>query len=477
MILACNSAFGPRSTALKGDDTYEHLADENPSGTAIIVIRHIPLSLLLLGSVAWRSATAQSASEPIVPEPRPNIVLIISDDHHWADYSFMGHPHVRTPNIDRLAAEGLLFTRGYVVSSLCCPSLASIITGLYPHQHQITSNDPPTPSGMTAHDFRQSPAFHQGREVMNRHLEAVPTLPRMLAGAGYLCLQTGKWWQGSFHRGGFTHGMTRGERHGDEGLDIGRKTMLPIYDFIAEAGRGKRPFFVWYAPMLPHQPHDPPQRLLEKYVPLAPTLSIAKYWAMIEWFDETVGMLVKYLDDNRLRQNTIVVYLADNGWITDPQTGNYAPKSKQSPYDGGLRTPIIISWPDHVKPRRTDRLASSIDPVPTLLAAVKLQPTPRMPGINLLDEKALAGRTAIFGECFTHEAKDLSRPAASLRWRWMIEGEWKLVLPDPVNEPLSPIELYHLARDPHEERNLAERYPQRSRRMRKMIDSWWLPSS
>ena len=97
---------------------------------------------------------------------------------------------------------------------------------------------------------------------MNRHLEAVPTLPRLLAEAGYVSLQTGKWWQGNYSRGGFTHGMTKGERHGDVGLDIGRQTMQPIYDFIAKAERDKKPFFVWYAPMMPHHPHNPPQRIV-----------------------------------------------------------------------------------------------------------------------------------------------------------------------------------------------------------------------
>lgn len=451
-------------------------APASPSATATILIRCIGISVLLLSIVALKSATAGVVGEHISPQPQPNVVLIISDDHHWADYSFMGHPHVRTPNIDRLATEGLVFTRGYVTSSLCCPSLASIITGLYPHQHRITSNDPPTPAGMSPLEFRRSPAFQQGREVMNRHLEAVPTLPRMLADAGYLSLQTGKWWQGSFRRGGFTHGMTRGERHGDEGLGIGRKTMQPIYDFVAEARRAKRPFFVWYAPMMPHQPHDPPQRLLEKYVPFAPTPSIARYWAMVEWFDETVGALLRYLDDEGLTQNTVVIYLADNGWMTDPQTGNYASKSKQSPYDGGLRTPIIIRWPDHVKPQHCERLALSIDLAPTLLAAARLRPTPRMQGINLLDEKALAARPAIFGECFTHESKDLYRPAASLRWRWMIDGDWKLILPEPDNEPDGSIELFNLAEDPQEERNLTLKYPERTDQMRRKIDEWWLSS-
>jgi uncharacterized sulfatase len=434
------------------------------------LIRTIAIPFLLVAPAMGLSAAANS---PGRAKALPNIVLIISDDHHWGDYSFMGHPHIRTPNIDRLAAESLVFTRGYVPSSLCCPSLASIITGLYPHQHRITSNDPPMPPGMIGRDYYQTDAYRAGREVMNRHLEAVPTLPRLLAAANYVSLQTGKWWQGNYRRGGFTHGMTQGERHGDAGIAIGRKTMQPIYDFIAEARGNRQPFFVWYAPMMPHQAHNPPQRLLKKYERVAPTLPVARYWGMVEWFDETVGSLLEYLDDEGLTENTIVVYVADNGWITDPQTGEYAPKSKQSQYDGGLRTPIMIRWPPHVKPKRSDALALSIDLAPTLLAAAGLEPTSQMQGINLLNKKAVAGRTAIFGECFSHESKDLNDPAASLRWRWMVEGDWKLILPDPQNEPDSPVELYNLAEDPHEEQNLADERGAQVETMRNKIDAWW----
>src|SRR5205814_1924344 len=154
----------------------------------------------------------------------------------------------------------LVFRRGYVPSSLCCPSLASLITGRYPHQHKITCNDPPIPPGMSQAEFQRSAAFRDGREAMCRHLDAVPTLPRLLAANGYLSLQTGKWWQGDYRRGGFTHGMTHGNRHGDDGLTIGRQTMQPIYDFIATARKEDQPFFVWYAPMMPHTPHTPPSR-------------------------------------------------------------------------------------------------------------------------------------------------------------------------------------------------------------------------
>jgi uncharacterized sulfatase len=258
----------------------------------------------------------------------PNIVLIISDDHGWTDYSMMGHPNVRTPHLDRLASQGLVFRRGYVPSSLCCPSLGAIITGLYPHQSKITCNDPPVPAGAAA--AAKAAAFREGREVMCRHLEAVPTLPRLLARRGYLSLQTGKWWQGEYRRGGFTHGMTEGGRHGDAGLAIGRKTMQPIFDFIQTARRQNKPFFVWYAPMMPHSPHDPPQRLLDKYTPQTKSPHLARYWAMVEWFDETCGQLLDYLDQQRLADDTIVLYVADNGWVQDPE-GTGPLRSKLTP--------------------------------------------------------------------------------------------------------------------------------------------------
>ncbi len=427
---------------------------------------------LLLG-FSLRSAAAADTKPAAKPVASPNIVLIISDDHAWTDYSFMGHQHVRTPNIDRLAEQSLVFTRGYVPSSLCCPSLASIVTGLYPHQHKVTGNDPPLPPGMPRKGFYQTDAYRDGREVMIQHLEAVPTLPRLLAKAGYESLQTGKWWQGNYRRGGFTHGMTRGERHGDDGIEIGRKTMQPIYDFIANARQDDHPFFVWYAPMMPHLPHNPPDRLLAKYKSLTPSLQVAKYWANVEWFDETVGDLLHYLDEHNLADNTIVVYVADNGWITDPKTGQATNRSKQSQYDGGLRTPIMIRWPGHVMPERSDSLASSLDIAPTLLTAAGLNPTPQMPGINLLNSQAVANRKELFGECFTHNLRDLNNPAASVRFRWMIDGAWKLIVPDAENEPESRVELYNLAEDPGEQKNLAAGEVNRVDSMRKKVDAWW----
>lgn len=410
----------------------------------------------------------------------PNIVMIVSDDHAWTDYSFLGHEQVQTPRIDQLAKESLTFTRGYVPSSLCCPSLVSIITGLYPHQHKITSNDPPLPVAKQGAALRQDATFLAQRQQMIGFIDDVDTLPRVLGRQGYVSLQTGKWWQGNFKRGGFTHGMTHGDptkrgRHGDEGLEIGRKTMEPIFEFVDEAQRNEKPFFVWYAPMMPHTPHTPPERLLAKYRDKTPSLHVAKYWAMVEWFDETCGQLLDHLDKRGLAENTIVVYVADNGWIQNADAPRYAPRSKQSQYDTGLRTPIMIRWPGKVKPQQPESLAMSIDLAPTLLAAAGLPAAERLPGINLLDEKAVADRTEIFGECFTHNAVDIDRPATSLRWRWMIDGHTKLIVPEPANEPEAVVELYDLKADPFEQKNLAAEQPDKVAALRTKLDGWWKP--
>lgn len=407
-------------------------------------------------------------------EAPPNIVLIVSDDHAWTDYGFMGHPHIKTPNLDRLAAQSLTFSQGYVTSSLCCPSLASIITGRQPHRHKVTSNDPPCPPGIKKADFTKSPLFAEGRERMTRHLEAVPTLPTILKQQGYLSLQTGKWWQGHFSRGGFTHGMTIGGRHGDAGLDIGRKTMQPITDFITTATTEKKPFLVWYAPLMPHDPHTPPQRLLDKYLPLAPSVHVARYWAMVEWFDESIGELIATLEKTGQRQNTIIAYVADNGWIQDPATPRYAARSKQSQYDGGLRTPILVNWPGRIAAKRHDDVVvSSLDLLPTLLGCVGVAVPGGLDGIDLRDAAAVAARPAIFGACYTHDAKDLDVPAKNLRWRWGISGGWKLILPDATNEPGSAPQLFHLDRDAMEEKDLAGTHPEQVERLRGLIDGWW----
>ena len=440
----------------------------------LMVIGVISLAALLLLTV-----DTQAAERP------PNIVLIISDDQAWTDYGFMDHRVIETPNLDKLARRSAVFPRGYVPTALCRPSLATLVTGLYAHQHQISGNDP---SHALANP--QSPAYRELQQRLIGHIDRQPTLPQLLAEQGYLSHQSGKWWEGHYSRGGFTHGMTRGfpqpgGRHGDDGLKIGREGMTPIFEFIDLAVEQAKPFFIWYAPFLPHTPHTPPKRLLEKYRAQVDSLPVARYYAMCEWFDETCGALVDRIEQKGLADNTLFVYVGDNGWIQNPAAPGYAPRSKQSPYEGGTRQPILLSWPGKIAPQQREELISSIDLMPTMLSAAGAAAPGNLPGLDLLplvrDGQPL-GREAIYGEGFAHDIADLDDPEASLLYRWVIEGRWKLLLtydgqlgrhasshPRTERRP----QLFDLLADPHEQHNRAAEHPERVQRLAARIATWW----
>lgn len=415
-------------------------------------------------------------------EKPPNIVLILSDDQAWDDYGFMGHPDIKTPHLDRLAERSLLFPRGYVASPLCRPSLATMATGLYPHQHGVTGNDVDGRNNRAELDKQVQAEFH-------KH----PSMIKTLVANGYLAHQSGKWWEGSYADGGFTHGMThgdpaRGGRHGDAGLLIGRRpadaprgsegsdipaSMKPIADFMDHAIEQDKPFFVWFAPFLPHTPHNPPKRLLEKYTQEGRAMDVAKYYAMCEWFDETCGELVKLIDDRELRENTVFLYICDNGWAArstnadDPNQklwSGFALKSKGSPFEDGIRTPIMVSWPGKVKPGISEDFASAIDLFPTAMAVARIAAPKDLPGLNLMDKEATEARKTIFG--VTHAIHNMTpgNPDGTLQYLWAIEGDWKLIqrctgenktvyarIHDWDNES---IRFFNLREDPHETKNL-----------------------
>jgi arylsulfatase A-like enzyme len=434
-----------------------------------------PIFLLFVFAVTMDASAARQTAA------RPNVLLIISDDHAWGDYGFMGHRSIQTPHLDRLAAESLTFRRGYTPVPLCRPVLASIANGLYPHQHGVTGNDPDLPDkGVNAMAARGNPQYARYYESVIASFAQRPNLVRDLVGHGYLALQTGKWWEGNpVTTGGFTHAMTRGTgpggRHGDAGLEIGRKGLAPVFDFIREAGA--RPWLVWYAPFLPHDPHTPPEDLLQKYLPLAPSEAVARYWGNVEWFDRTCGELLAHLEQIGQRTNTIVIYTTDNGWIQDPERQNrFAPRSKNTPYEGGVRTPIMISWPGFVQARTdTVHLASNVDLWPTLAALLRTPTPANLPGINLTNPRAVSRRSTIFGEQYAHNIADITDPTRSLQARWMIDGWWKLIVPDPRNRSAGKVELYNLRNDPWEQTDLADRELRRVSRLRKKLDAWWSP--
>jgi uncharacterized sulfatase len=436
--------------------------------------------LLVMMILLWAVNTS-------VADSSPNVIYILSDDQGYTDYGFMGHPHIKTPHIDRLAKESLTYTRGYVPDSLCRPSLATIISGRYPHKHRIVGNDPPTPEslkGKPRQQLMKNPEYQKSRAEYISNMDGVPQIQRILRAEGYATFQSGKWWEGSFERGGFENGMTHGDpnkggRHGDEGLKIGRDTMQPVLDFMTKAQADNKPFYLWYAPMMPHTPHNPPEKLLEKYKPLAPSIEHAKYWAMCEWFDESIGTLLNYLDQHQLAEDTIIVYVCDNGWIQTTAGDKTAtlglhPKGKRSPYEGGIRTPIMFRWKGHITPEmNTSDLVSSVDLTPTTLSLLKIKVDSQMDGINLTDKSQVASRDTIFGTIYEHDPLDMTDPRPSITHLWVIHQNRKLILPNTQRVRGGMVQMFDLQQDPQEEHNLADQAPADMLKLKATLTEWW----
>ncbi|MCA9297652.1 MAG: sulfatase-like hydrolase/transferase, partial [Phycisphaerales bacterium] len=203
---------------------------------------------------------------------------------------------------------------------------------------------------------------------------------------------------------------------------------------------------------------------------------IARYWAMCEWFDRTCAELLDHLETTGHARDTIVLFVTDNGWIQRPDAPGYAPRSKRSPYDGGLRAPIIVRWTGAVEPEVIDTPVSSLDLAPTILRACGVPIPGEMRGIDLLDDDAIARRDTIFGDVHLHNAVDLHDPGRNVTHRWCVQGPWKLILPSSDDEP---VELFDLASDPDERTSVASDHPEIVERLTRLTDAWWsgLPRS
>lgn len=440
------------------------------------------LLFILLWSLLGASAVARDSS----PSELPNILLIISDDQGYSDFGFMGNSLVRTPHIDDLANRSARFVNGYVPYSVCRPSLATLLTGLYPHQNGIYFNRP----------YFDLPHTLENRHRANHLIRRVPTLPGLLSEAGYRTLQTGKHWEGSYANAGFDEGMTRGQPHpvekdpafaalgmrsghgnGDAGLLIGRNTMEPIYDFVERSSQAGKPFFIWYAPFLPHLPHNPPDRYVETYRadPRVPTY-LAPYYAAVNWFDDTVGELLAYLERRKFLENTLVLFLIDNGWLQDSENASRSVRSKNTPFEAGIRTPILIRWDGRIESRTYSDLASSIDVMPTLLAAAGLSGKRQvLPGLNLLPyvsgKESMPAR-AVFGEIYRGYALKLGQPEREVLYRWIRWGSYKYIVPTMPDEV--PF-LFDLQRDPTESNNRATdpAFQEQRKELERRLDGWW----
>jgi uncharacterized sulfatase len=475
-------------------------------------MHRVPLFLLAYTLIS--SAAIGAVAKTARAADRPNVVIIVSDDQAYTDFGFMGHPLVRTPNIDRLASMSARYPNAYVPSSVCRPSLATLLTGLYPHQHGIHFNHPPPGNGLLTQSSEMTAEKFNGLRRRAEYLiRSVPSLPRILAENGYRTFQAGKYWEGHYQTAGFTHGMTLGRAsaepaygnkklpdgsivahgNGDAGLNIGRTTMQPIDDFLDR--HGDEPFLIFYAPFLPHAPHDAPQEFLDPYAdnPQVPRHFVG-YYASCTWFDDTVGRLIRSLEERGLARETLFLFVVDNGWepsTTPSPAGNEHEfavdiRSKRSPFDLGLRTPILIRWDGHVKPATHEALLSTVDVVPSILSAVGLSEHARgMPGVDLmpsaLGQRSLESR-AVFGEIYPGDATSLGHPSRDVAYRWVRQGDWKLVVPhrqkgqvwrDYVAGP----SLFSVVDDPREEHDLSGLPEQAARttELTALLDAWWTP--
>jgi uncharacterized sulfatase len=211
---------------------------------------------------------------------------------------------------------------------------------------------------------------------------------------------------------------------------------------------------------------------MKNYLTKTPSVAVAKYRAMCEWYDITCGDLMDFLSEHGLDKNTLVAHVTDNGWIQDPERPNrHAPRSKRSSFEMGIRTPIMFRWPGVIKPELdTLSLASSIDIAPTLLEMTGVPPTGKMHGINLLEKKVRRTRETIFAEVYAH---DFSTVDASRTYRILIGSPWKLILPNFANKPGQSPELYNLFTDPFEQNNKAFGNPGMVKRLETKLEQWW----
>jgi arylsulfatase A len=445
----------------------------------------------------------------------PNVVYIIADDHTYRDFGFMGSPDALTPHLDRLAAQSARFPNGYVTTSLCSPSLGVLLTGRYPHQSGLHYNHPP-PGNSAFNRMKSRAEYEQARSPAFETIRNQPTLPRTLGELGYRSFQTGKFWEGHFSNAGFTEGMTLfepapgqdfgGNRvlaggdlaahgNGDHGLKIGRQTMQPIADFIDRTAKDQ-PFFIWYAPYLPHQPHDSPQKYFDLHKSRGAPAHRIPYLASISQFDDTVGQLVSMIEARGLAANTLFIFVSDNGWTPDTapdkkHPGEYSgtKRSKYSPFDDGLRTPILLRWDGVIPPATHPQPLSSVDLLPTVLdAAGKPDAIADLPGRSLL--QAAKGSAAladepVFGEIYPGDASALGQPEKDIAYRWIRQGDHKLIVPQrhgsakPWNGYLDQPALFNVVADPQEQHNLAgdPAFQDRLQALQRQLDAWWKPTA
>ena len=411
----------------------------------------------------------------------PNIILIIGDDHGYPYFGFMGSEIVKTPNMDSLANSGVLFKNGYVPENHCRPALQSLITGMRPIDYnkkiKLIKESQKQKREYLSYSKEKQKSWE--RDFKYHAMKYVTTMPEKLQEIGYKSFQSGKWWEYHFEYGGFTDGMTKGwvrenkngmnwfeQFMGGKGIEIGRLNNNAVFNFIEK--NKSNPFFIWYAPSLPHYPFDAPQKYRNIYLNKGYSKSAVEYYANCTWFDDAVGDLIAYLKKNTLIDNTLFIYVNDNGWeqeteqefINDPmRSHNGGDKGKLSLYDLSFRTPIIFSWKNRIKPNiRLEDLVHSADIPATILDIVNLEKEEDYFGISLKSQ-IMKGRQGIRKNIIGKSKKirdDNDPMGKDVEAYWARENEWFYSLNKTDDIEL----LFDVEKDPLCNLNLSTKYPE-----------------
>lgn len=464
-----------------------------------IFVKRVAVALVF--GAAWLAAERLSAAE----ERPPNIVFILADDLGWKDLACMGSPLYKTPNIDALRASGMLFTRAYSASPLCSPTRASILTGQYPARYGFTS-----PSGhenlaslkpvLSTRSAPWMPAIEV--TSANRLDTAFVTYAERLKEAGYATGHFGKWHLGSepydpLHQGfdvdiphtpapgpvsGYLAPWSAWPGEGRPGEHLEERMAWEASEFIKK--HRTEPFLLNYWAFSVHAPYKARPEIIEKYKGKIPENSPQKsptMAAMVEHLDNAVGTLVATLKETDLLDHTIIIFTSDNGGnMYDTVDGttptNNAPlrNGKGNIYEGGVRVPLIISWPGKVVPdSRSDALVSSVDFFPTILQMAGLKPDPQTPcdGSSLLPvlEKPDASvRDEIF--CYFPHNVTATRnySAASL-----LRGKTKVIRFFARHAGgTDKLELYDLEKDPGETTDLSAEQPELAKELNFILSGY-----